>query len=96
VPGPGYQCSFDWELPGIPAIPKLIVTDLAIDPLALALAGNIYIKLHLPDPGPEERVSARVRELVRRMSPYEKRSVRSKTQDADLDQALTAALAEMT
>jgi hypothetical protein len=78
VPGPGSNCSFDWELPGIPTIPRLIVTDLAIDPLALVLAGDVYIKLHLPDPGPEERVRSRVRELAQRMSRYEKRAARAR------------------
>jgi len=69
VPGPGTDCAFDWELPGIPTIPTLVVTDLAIDPLALLLPGPVYVKLTLPDPGPEDVVTARLRERVQGMTP---------------------------
>jgi predicted Co/Zn/Cd cation transporter (cation efflux family) len=46
---------------------------LAIDPLALALSGDVYIKLHLPDPPPIDQVIARIHEVVKGMTPDQKR-----------------------
>jgi hypothetical protein len=48
--------------------------ELTIDPLALVLAGSVYIDLTLPDPPPFEVVRDRVRALIEKMSPAEKRS----------------------
>lgn len=74
VPGPGSNCSFEWEVQGDQTIPRwLDVSEQAIDPLALLLPGEVYVKLKLPNPSPDEFFSARVRELVRGMSPREKR-----------------------
>jgi hypothetical protein len=77
VPGPGGNCSFDWEMPVMkePRILKEFIHDISIDPLPFLLPGEVYIKLHLPDPGPEERVRSRVRDLIRGISPQEKRAI---------------------
>lgn len=46
----------------------------AIDPLALILRSDIYVKLHLPDPPPDEKLRTQIREQVAQMSAREKRS----------------------
>ncbi len=48
-------------------------SDRAIDPLALILSGEVYVKLTLPDPGPEEVVRAQIRALLRTASPQDRR-----------------------
>jgi len=47
--------------------------EAAIDPLALILRGDIYIKLTLPDPPPIEVLRARIEQLVRTMKPDERK-----------------------
>jgi hypothetical protein len=47
---------------------------VAIDPLALILRSDIYIKLHLPDPPPDEVLRSEIREAVSQMSAREKAS----------------------
>jgi len=49
---------------------------VAIDPLALVLRHDIYLKLHLPDPPPVEVIQEYVRKCVRRMTPEEKKHAR--------------------
>lgn len=44
----------------------------AVDPLSLVLRGDIYVKIHLPDPPPDEVIQERVRESVIKMSPEQK------------------------
>jgi hypothetical protein len=50
------------------------VHQLAIDPLALILAPQIYIKLTLPDPPPIDVWTREVRELVKSMTPRERKA----------------------
>jgi murein DD-endopeptidase MepM/ murein hydrolase activator NlpD len=45
---------------------------LSIDPLALILDPRIYIKLHLPDPGPIETLFEAVRHRARAATPAER------------------------
>jgi hypothetical protein len=47
--------------------------EAAIDPLALILRGDIYVKLTLPDPPPIEVLRAQIEELVRTMTPDERK-----------------------
>jgi len=47
--------------------------EAAIDPLALILRGDIYVKLTLPDPPPIELLKAQIEELVRAMTPEERK-----------------------
>ncbi len=46
---------------------------VAIDPLALILRSDIYVKLHLPDPPPEAEIAREVQEAVGRMKAAEKK-----------------------
>ena len=50
-----------------------IFDDAAIDPLAMILSNEVYVKLKLPYPVPY-LIRARVRDLVRGMSASEKRA----------------------
>ena len=43
------------------------------DPLALLLRGDIYVKLTLPDPAPIEVLRSWIEELVRTMTPDERK-----------------------
>jgi hypothetical protein len=52
-------------------IPSKNVHELAIDPLALLLPNDIYIKLHLPDPPPFEAVQEYIRRSIEAMSAEE-------------------------
>lgn len=45
----------------------------AIDPLALILSGEVYVKLTLPDPPPFEVIRAYARAMARSASAAEKR-----------------------
>jgi hypothetical protein len=42
---------------------------LAIDPMALLLREDIYVKLHLPYPPPGDVVGTEIREIVKTMQP---------------------------
>jgi len=53
--------------------PRRPIFEAAIDPLALILRGDIYIKLTLPDPPPIEVLRGRIDELVRAMTPAERK-----------------------
>ncbi len=44
----------------------------AIDPLALILRSDIYVRLTLPDPPPPEVLRENIREAVKGMSPEER------------------------
>jgi hypothetical protein len=52
--------------------------EAAIDPLALVLAPEVYIKLTLPDPPPIEVWTREVRELVRGMTPEERAAAKAR------------------
>ena len=52
----------------------------AIDPLALILKGEAYIKLTLPDPPPPGVLRTEIREAVQAMSAAEKRSALAKVE----------------
>jgi hypothetical protein len=52
-----------------------IEEEVAIDPLALLLRHDVYVKLTLPDPPPPEVLREQVRRLARQMSPAERRRV---------------------
>lgn len=58
-------------------------TPVAIDPLAMVLAGNIYVDLSLPNPPPDEVVRDRIRTLVRGMGPGEKRKALARLKSLD-------------
>jgi len=47
--------------------------EVAIDPLALLLRNDIYVKLHLPRPGDTD--IAKINEAVGKMSPAERATV---------------------
>lgn len=47
--------------------------EATIDPLALVLTGTVYVDLTLPDPPPFEAVRDRLRTLIQKMSPAEKK-----------------------
>jgi hypothetical protein len=49
------------------------IYELAIDPLALILRHDIYVRLTLPDPPPVEVIEAQIRQLVKTMSPNERK-----------------------
>jgi hypothetical protein len=53
---------------------------VAIDPLALLLRHDIYVRLTLPDPPPPEVLKAGIREAINKMSVEERRvtAVRAK------------------
>ena len=50
------------------------IYQLAIDPLALILEPQVYVKLTLPDPPPIEVWARDVRELVKGMSSAERKA----------------------
>jgi murein DD-endopeptidase MepM/ murein hydrolase activator NlpD len=54
-------------------LPRFYDFEAAIDPLALILRGDIYIKLTLPDPPRIEVLRAGIEELVRTMTPDERK-----------------------
>ncbi|HVM81028.1 MAG TPA: hypothetical protein VMU06_18550 [Stellaceae bacterium] len=47
---------------------------VAIDPLALLLRPDIYIRLHLPDPPPPDIWIAQVRAIVKTMTSAERQA----------------------
>ena len=47
----------------------------AIDPLALILSPEIYVRLHLPDPPPDPIIAAQVKQLANGLSAQEKQGV---------------------
>jgi hypothetical protein len=49
-----------------------VVDILAVDPLALILSNEAYIRLTLPDPPPDEVIATRVKQVVARLKPEEK------------------------
>ena len=53
----------------------------AIDPLALILSPEVYAKLHLPDPPPDQLIAAQVRQVAARLKGEERAQVaaRAKT-----------------
>ncbi len=57
--------------PGL-CLPNRPFYEAAIDPLALILRGDVYVKLTLPDPPPIELLKAQIEELVRTMTPEER------------------------
>jgi hypothetical protein len=63
-----------WPAPTEPWLQYVVDVSsyLSIDPLALILDPRIYIKLHLPDPGPIERVLDAVRRRVAASTPAER------------------------
>lgn len=46
---------------------------IAIDPLALLLRGDVYVKIHLPDPPHDDMLWEHVRENLRQMTPQQRR-----------------------
>lgn len=50
----------------------LIVDVLAIDPLALILSNEAYVRLTLPDPPPDEFITARVKQAVAQLKTAER------------------------
>jgi hypothetical protein len=52
--------------------------EVAIDPLALVLSSEVYIKLHLPDPPPVEALQAYVRERIESMTAKQKVQTRAR------------------
>lgn len=66
----------------------------SIDPLALVLRGDIYVKIHLPYPLPLERIAVRVRQAAEGMNANEKRRALKQLSNLDsvtriLRQAIT-------
>lgn len=57
------------------------IHQLAIDPLALILAPQVYVKLTLPDPPPIEVWTREVRELLQGMSREERAAVRARVEE---------------
>lgn len=57
--------------PGFYVPHRSFVHELAIDPLALILRSDVYVKLTLPDPPPIELLRTRIRDLVRGLAPDE-------------------------
>jgi hypothetical protein len=51
---------------------------LAIDPLALVLSSEVYIKLHLPDPPPFETIQTYIQDRIKGMSTKQKVQVRAR------------------
>ncbi|HEV2884468.1 MAG TPA: M23 family metallopeptidase [Pyrinomonadaceae bacterium] len=58
--------------------------EVTIDPLALVLTGSVYVDLTLPDPPPFELVRDRVRTIIRKMSPEEKRRALGRLKSLDV------------
>jgi len=54
-------------------LPRRPFYEAAIDPLALILRGEVYVRLTLPDPPPDEVLRARIEELVEAMTREQKR-----------------------
>jgi hypothetical protein len=50
---------------------------LTIDPLALLLRNDIYVRLHLPDPPPDEILRETIREAARQMNAEERLRARA-------------------
>lgn len=50
------------------------VREVAIDPMALVLSGQIYVRLTLPDPAPIEGMREEIRRMVHAMTPKERKS----------------------
>ena len=46
---------------------------LAIDPLALILSPEVYVRLHLPDPPPLDFIASRVKDAVSLMKAEDKK-----------------------
>jgi hypothetical protein len=44
---------------------------VAVDPLALILRSDVYVRLHLPDPPPDEALRGEIRDAVAQMSKRE-------------------------
>ncbi len=66
--------SLIWPDPIMPLAWWLDISEWrTIDPLALLLSGEVYVKLTLPDPPPIEVIRAQARELARTASKAEKR-----------------------
>jgi len=65
-------------------LPRRLFYEAAIDPLALILRGDIYIRLTLPDPGPPETLRTQILAFVRTMTPEQRRGAlgRLKTLEA--------------
>ena len=59
--------------PGVYAPYRPFVHEVAVDPLALILRGDIYVKLKLPNPPPIEVLKIQTVEMVRTMAPDERR-----------------------
>jgi hypothetical protein len=74
----------DWTLQKYYAAPKGPGTYkygdkiVAIDPLALVLPGDIYVKLHLPDPPPIEVIQSHIRETVKGMTLEQRKEARTR------------------
>jgi hypothetical protein len=47
---------------------------VAIDPLALLLRSDVYVRLHLPDPPPPDVWVAQIRGIIKTMSSAERRA----------------------
>jgi murein DD-endopeptidase MepM/ murein hydrolase activator NlpD len=68
--------SLIWPNAVVPLLWRLDLSDYrTIDPLALILSGEIYVKLTLPDPPPIEVLRAHARALARAATPSERRGV---------------------
>ncbi|HKP90060.1 MAG TPA: M23 family metallopeptidase [Thermoleophilaceae bacterium] len=57
-------------------LPRWVLDERAIDPLALILAQWVYVRLTLPDPPPWDRVLERARVKIREMPDAERQALR--------------------
>jgi hypothetical protein len=51
---------------------------IAVDPLSLVLRPDIYIKLHLPDPAPLDRIETEIHKSIKEMTPEQKKHARAR------------------
>jgi hypothetical protein len=51
---------------------------LAIDPLALILSNEVYVRLTLPDPPPDEVISAQMRQVAAQLKGDERKQALAK------------------
>jgi hypothetical protein len=72
----GNKCAFLLTPVDVPF--KTIVGEVAIDPLALILPNDIYVKIHSPYPPLTDVVRVRIREAVRAMGPQERKDALSR------------------
>ena len=56
-------------------MPTVTVDIRAVDPLALILPTELYLKLHAPDPPPMEQIIKRLEPVLGQLSEAERREV---------------------